>query len=180
MTTTYINYIQPSGNSIYYDNTKYRIIQDGIDWKNNFKKIKKASLAIAGDLSDVISDKVPDFWSVLHKLNWTDSDEIKRNREYLEKTLTKKEIIAIHNRITIMTNELLPLFEETGINYGSTDHNNVINDIISHIIGKGEVYYNYVMLDLNLTLYLKDVYQPLRSILNSVVSSYHGESQLLP
>lgn len=164
----------------YSTNYKYPSIQlsktrsVAVDWEKTIDKIVKLSelskdhhetniskyVKLKKDTeveitSEDIEIAVKRFWDLTSKCLWYDKDEILLKKENLNRFFTRDDMNFILN---IMINELIPRLKERLtilLQYiDPSKHNN----ILSHIIMKGHIFYNSVMETPSISLYLIDQY----------------------
>ena len=107
------------------------------------------------------------FWIIINKLKWRDSDEERRNIFYIRRYLSNNEIRFIYNHFPLYANKL----EEKLI----LDINNIEKkNLLYHIIARGYNYYNAVLNEPELCLYLRNnnLVQPLYSMLVNLTNRH--------
>ena len=99
------------------------------------------------------------FWNLINKLNWRDSDEKKYNQGYVHSVLNYQERSLVKTK---MHGYMAILGRQIGDSSFLQDKTTSFKcNFYSHIIGKGVQFYNLVLTTPDLSLYMLATYQPL-------------------
>jgi hypothetical protein len=105
------------------------------------------------------------FWNIISKINWGDTDERSLNIQHIKRVLNINEIRFILRkmenyymprlRVAVESVHLEDLVEEN------------FNNVLAHIIMKGKIFYNGIILLPEVSLYLCDKFYPVYDWLHS-------------
>ena len=150
------------------------------------KKLKNAWLAEGKKLSSLPNDSeetvipikttstivrlesIEHFWTIIGRVRWYDKDERRLTKNDLQRCITKTDIRYI---LTHMDNVLIPALTRAvsdGPLLQTIDQENH-NNILAHIIIKGLEFYNGIMNNPDVSLYLYDQFYPVYDWLQSCI-----------